>query len=347
MVQLDDHIQKRKGTLDLDLRRAEVKISSRSDATQFYDILSKTKGLVELSICLDWNAMSEDLAALELAVSGTEITHLTIDGRKIERRLPGGGRYMSRRFNPILKLLSRRRIRSLTLDGFTDFYIRLKDSHILEYPQLRVLSVDSNVHSTSPKSRFNKFLLSCPNLTKLTLKCCQLPEVFKYFEENAPRFRKLETLTLESNDLSITVSLFDGEMIRVTGTLRSCQRMTSQDLSFLFSCYFTKFTMHWDSSHLSPTMKPIPLEGFMERNSMLEELDIIAPLSCYESLLLRIISATWSPALSQILLSNEGIDHKSTLITVTLSPGGDFRDITTDIQMQSSEEDEYLWAIFE
>ena len=344
MVQLEDHIQKRKGTLDLNLRRAEVKISSRCDAIQFYDILSKTKGLVELSICLDWNAMIEDLAALGRAVSLTEITHLTIDGRKIERRLPSGGRYTSHRFNPILDLLSRRRIRSLTLDGFTDFYFRLKDTCISEYPQLRVLSVDSNVHSTSPKSRFNKFLLSCPNLTKLTLKCCQLPEVFKYFEENAPRFRKLETLTLESHDLSITVSLFDGEMVTVTGTLRSCQRMTSLDLSFLFSCCLTKFTVHWDSS---PTVKPIPLEEFMERNSMLEELDIITPLSCYESLLLRIISATWSPELSRILLSNEGIDHKSTLVTVILSPGGDFRDITTDIQMQPSEENEYLWAIFE
>ncbi|KAF9430976.1 hypothetical protein BGZ76_000631 [Entomortierella beljakovae] len=183
--QLIDVVNLNGGTFDESIGKVTIKVKSNTEAKQLYDSMYKARGVHELEISLAWDVTMNDLRKLSSAVTDSNIVSLTIDGCEcagtaldlINRQ---------RRFDPIIQLMSNKRIQSLNIRGFKDFYRRVTPSAISVAPQLRLLSI----HLLSDNS----------TLTPATIS----QEIISKVMENSQSLTELNILT---NDPSLIIDL--------------------------------------------------------------------------------------------------------------------------------------------
>ncbi|KAF9348284.1 hypothetical protein BGX26_000286, partial [Mortierella sp. AD094] len=150
--------------------KIEITVMSSTIAKQFYDAMVQAQGIQELDITFGWDAAMSDLRAFEAAVVRTNIVQLTVDGTNLK-----GPAYdvinRGRRFDPIVELMSNRRIQFLCIKNFNKLLFRVSDSSAAARSMLRVLWIDSDIDFDDKPSRLAiaKLLGNCPPHVQLKL----------------------------------------------------------------------------------------------------------------------------------------------------------------------------------
>ena len=146
----------------------------------------------------------DDIRKLATAVTEANVVHLTCDGDGL-----GGTRVVDvinrgRRFDPIVRLMSNRRIQSLHLLYSLNFFQRVGNSFLSIAPRLRELKIihcRSDQDEISIKPTLSGILENCRCLTHLTF-ALNLPcVVFDIIMGSVDSLQKLETLILQSHVL--------------------------------------------------------------------------------------------------------------------------------------------------
>ncbi|KAG0214303.1 hypothetical protein BGX28_002411 [Mortierella sp. GBA30] len=205
-VHLKEVVKVNRGQFIEDEGRIEITIASRTLANQFYGALEKARAILELRIKLDWDASMEDVRALASTVTKTNIVSLAIDGSAFTSSA-FSLLSSSRRFEPIIELLSNGRVQSLKLSKFTNFYERVGGSISATAPQLRILSIDSELAMTSRNdtTAFTRILNKCPQLTELAVSSDDITQALRFIFKESPSLQSVQTLAVKSTRRNFTV----------------------------------------------------------------------------------------------------------------------------------------------
>ncbi|KAF9947172.1 hypothetical protein BGZ72_010804 [Mortierella alpina] len=226
----------------------QIKLLTKTLARQFYDILTKARGIQELDVCLAWDASMKDLQELAMAVTTANVAMLTIDGSYFKgptRDILNGGR----RFEPMVQLLSSDHIQSLDLQNFSAFYERIGVSSSALTTQIRALRINTEIRFGSSTKKGGKALLtkvlnSQQALDKLTLHCVEVSQVFDFIFSALPGYQTINSLRLSSPSAGCTLVLdiSEGTIRTMVATLRNGIQDPSLS-SMLLSGHLTKLVM--------------------------------------------------------------------------------------------------------
>ncbi|KAF9573169.1 hypothetical protein EC968_008911 [Mortierella alpina] len=203
-----------------------IKLTSKTLARQFYDVLAKSQRVQELYICLAWDASMKDLRDLREAVIAANIAILTIDGSYFKgptRDILNNGR----RFDPVVELISSGQIQSLDLQNFAAFYERIGMFTSVKTPLIRALRINTDILFESntkkgERSLLTSLLQSRQSLEKLTLHCVDIAKVFNFIVSTVPSHGTINTLRLRSSSAGCTLMLdiSEGAVRTMAATLR-------------------------------------------------------------------------------------------------------------------------------
>ncbi|KAF8930010.1 hypothetical protein BGZ58_008532 [Dissophora ornata] len=205
-LQLRDLVSANSGTFIEEKGRIEVKLATGIRAMQFYDVMTKARGIQELAITLQWDVTLDDLRTLAAAVNKANVVYLIVDGSSFK-----GGPALDlinrgRRFDPILELMSNARIQCIKLHNFEEFCLRVGSSSIVMAPQLRLLSIGLSV--------------------SLYEKTAQL------VTEKMDHFKALETLAIICNGRSITVRFSRGKVHAMAMSVHALVDLSEDELKY-------------------------------------------------------------------------------------------------------------------
>ncbi|KAF9963667.1 hypothetical protein BGZ70_007252 [Mortierella alpina] len=226
----------------------QIKLLTKTLARQFYDVLTKARGIQELDVCLAWDATMKDLQELAMAVTTASVAMLTIDGSYFKgpaRDFLNNGR----RFDPVVQLLSNGHIQSLDLQNFSAFYERIGMSSTAMATQIRALRINTEIHfGSTPKKGGKTFLTSVLNsqqaLDKLTLHCVDISKAFDFIVSALPGYQTINSLRLSSPSAGCTLVLdiSEGTIRTMVATLRNGIQDPSLS-SLLLSGHLTKLVI--------------------------------------------------------------------------------------------------------
>ncbi|KAK3845695.1 MAG: hypothetical protein J3R72DRAFT_435449 [Linnemannia gamsii] len=154
------------------LRKVSILLNSSTTAKTFFDALTRTSAVDELDAVLDWGFQTTDLELLVKAVFQSSIKTLKLDLKDVVDNPMSKFRirYLSKnKYQPLLDLLSNKRLQGLSISGAGQFGNRTSKFPIIQ----RFLSLRSFhflVRLGAPEQpRLVEILSSCPNLTDLRL----------------------------------------------------------------------------------------------------------------------------------------------------------------------------------
>ncbi|KAG0212569.1 hypothetical protein B0O80DRAFT_421297 [Mortierella sp. GBAus27b] len=210
---LRDVVEVNRGSFKEDLGEIEIKVTSNTLAKQVYDALVKARGIHKLHITLAWDATMSDLRTLTDTVTAANIVDLTIDGSHFE----GPTRDVvnrSRRYDPIMRLVSNGRLQTLALINFKDLLQRITQSSLSTASKLRVLELDSpiDVEDANGKTFLEKVLVNCPNLVDLELGTQGQESLIKVMMGIIGASLKLEILKLHHGGRCTTAKIQQGKI---------------------------------------------------------------------------------------------------------------------------------------
>ncbi|KAF9958727.1 hypothetical protein BGZ72_011026 [Mortierella alpina] len=263
--------------------KINIRITSKTMALQFYEALVRAKRTQELVIKLDWDATLDDLRTFASAVTKANIISLTMDGWAFKGpALDVVNR--SRRYDPILQLISNGRLQLLHLKSFEDFYQRISSSAVRMAPHLRVLSIGSWISDSSSTSMaaLSRVIQSCPSLQELTLSCQSIPVMFGTIMEQACKMQKLKTLTLASPGPTLTARFSYGKSCAIEAEVASLHALSPDDQDFLQKGHLTKLTV---KHALKLTDPEAPLAWILEGNLHLSEVELICAPERYPNMI--------------------------------------------------------------
>ncbi|KAF9356835.1 hypothetical protein BGX34_009728 [Mortierella sp. NVP85] len=161
-----------------EIGKVEISITSNTIAKQFYEVLTKTRGIQELDIVLDWDASLSDLRKFAAAITTANIIHLTVNGKALKGPsfdVVNRGEW----FNPVLHLAANGRIQSLRIQQFDRFFRRISTIPSMTTSRLRVLAIEGKrLGKDASLKILNKFLRKAQSMTELCLECSDLTGTF-------------------------------------------------------------------------------------------------------------------------------------------------------------------------
>ncbi|KAF9277439.1 hypothetical protein BGZ68_009298 [Mortierella alpina] len=331
--------------------KINLRITSKVMALQFYEVLVRAKRTQELEIKLDWDVTLDDLRTFASAVTKANVLSLTMDGWAFKGpALDVVNR--SRRYDPILQLISNGRLQMMHLKSFEDFYQRISSSAARMAPHLRVLSIGSwlSASSSTAMTALSRIIENCPSLQELTLSCQSTPGVYDIIMERACRMQKLKTLTLASPGPSITARFSCGKACAVEADVSSLHALSPDDQEFLQRGYLTKLSV---KHALKPTDPEAPLAWILDGNLHISEVELVCAPERFPSMIelmtgtrtrlltkkgalsscrLQLRNTVWDSIEQKTRLGAEGaVDRVS--MEVTFAEAEDPADIRTEVVM--------------
>ncbi|CAO3572357.1 unnamed protein product [Mortierella alpina] len=263
--------------------KISIRLTSKVTAAQFYEALVKAKRTQELVIKLDWDATLDDLRMFASAMIKANIISLTLDGWAFKGpALDVVNR--SRRYDPILQLISNGRLQMMHLKSFEDFYLRISSSAVKMAPQLRVLSIGSWLSASSSTSvgALSRIIECCPSLQNLTLSCQTIPGVFGTIMERACKMQKLKTLTLASPGPTLTARFSNGKDCAIEVDVSSLHSLSPEEQEFLQEGHLTKLSL---KHALKPTDPEASLAWILGGNLHLSEVELVCAPERFPSMI--------------------------------------------------------------
>ncbi|KAF9573178.1 hypothetical protein EC968_008920 [Mortierella alpina] len=222
----------------------KVNLASQDQAEDLYEAVSTARGITQMAFKLAWDASHGDLRTLRKAMDKANIMDLIIEGTSFKKAVMSTP-MLSRRYQPILELMSNRRVQSLRLKGFDQFYLRLGKISTFSAPQLRILSIDAPVDFSSPTVQpiFDQILRGCPSLTELSVASDNIEELLQYFKDNISCFQSLRTLTIQSSvGLDLITSFFKDQPASLHAIIYYYPRIKAH-LAYLLQGHLTELTV--------------------------------------------------------------------------------------------------------
>ncbi|KAG9324663.1 hypothetical protein KVV02_000340 [Mortierella alpina] len=258
-------------------------LSANMTASIRLSLHSYTKRTQELVIKLDWDATLDDLRTFASAVAKANIISLTVDGWAFKGpALDVVNR--SRRYDPILQLISNGRLQMMYLKSFEDFYQRISSTAARMAPHLRVLSIGSwlSASSSTSMAALSRIIECCPSLQELTLSCQSIPGVFGTIMERACRMQKLKTLTLASPGPTLKMRFSYGKDCAIEAEVSSLHALSPEEQEFLQKGHLTKLSV---KHALKPTDPEAPLAWILDGNLHLSEVELVCAPERFPSLI--------------------------------------------------------------
>ncbi|KAF9361909.1 hypothetical protein BGX34_006847, partial [Mortierella sp. NVP85] len=212
--------------------RIEIAITSKTLAREFYGAMVKARWIQELDIMLKWDATMEDLQEFANAVTKANVVSLTVDGSFFKRpALDVVNR--TRRFNPIMKLVSNSRIQSFRIKGFEDFFSRVSKSSLAPAPKLRELSLQSELPLQDKARSLDNLLELYSALKALDVKLHQSALITKIVSDIFSKLPQLQLLKIDRGTNTFTSSLAKDMKQAVILTVDHLNHLTSDDIEFI------------------------------------------------------------------------------------------------------------------
>ncbi|KAF9950490.1 hypothetical protein BGZ70_001338 [Mortierella alpina] len=222
----------------------KVDLTSQGQAEDLYEAIATARGISRMAFKLSWDASHGELRMLRKAMDKANVMDLAIEGIAFKKAVLNAA-ILSRRYQPILELMSNRRVQSLHLKGFDQFYLRLGKTPTVSAPQLRVLSIDAQSDFNSPimQPSFDQILRGCPSLAELSVISENFDDLFRFFKDNLSRFKSLRTLTIQSPvGLDLITGFSKMQPFSVHAVIYYYPRIKSH-LAFLLQGHLTELTV--------------------------------------------------------------------------------------------------------
>ncbi|KAF8925345.1 hypothetical protein BGZ58_000883 [Dissophora ornata] len=251
--QLKDVVTANRGTFIEEKGSIEVKISSRTQAKEFYSALVKARGIQELDIELGWDVTLDDLRKFSDAITMANILGLTVDGAYREGpALDVINR--GRRYDPLIQLMSNGRLKTLRFKAFPRFFSHVSTSFAMMESQLQVLEIpllwiDKEM---DVKRIVQKILEGCHSLIDLTLQFngmwLSLSLLLGPVIEKLGKMKRLEKLTVrrvyaDQVEEAVVMRASEGRIETVEAKFRSLRDVLLQNQEFIDQGLFTKVTV--------------------------------------------------------------------------------------------------------
>ncbi|KAG0307053.1 Ran-binding protein 9 [Dissophora globulifera] len=203
--QLHEFFESHSGEFSREGRRIKVQIFSKSDAKQFYEALVRAPRMQELEIKIGWDATLDDFRKLADAVSRANIVHLVIDDFPFDGPVRDAIN-SSRRFNPLVELMSNGRIQSMELRHLKNIESRISSSSFVKSSRLRVLAISSPISVTL----LSLILQNCTSLAKLKIQMSSPRDAIQEVTRVASSLGNIESVLIINISASVEFSLHQG-----------------------------------------------------------------------------------------------------------------------------------------
>lgn len=231
--QLRDIVKANNGKFVEETGMVDIKVANGVVAKQFYDILAKTSGVQELDITLEWDATMDELRSLAKTVTRTSVVRITVDGTHLKGSAPDIYN-RTRRFDPIVQLVSKTRIQSLRLRGFDDFFSKVNNPTLVPTPKFRMFSIDSSVTSQEKAvESFVGFLGYCSSLTAVELKLHSQYPLTKAMDDILGKLPRLESLKIDRGNIYLAASISERRVHDMAMTIKRLRGLVIDDLKFM------------------------------------------------------------------------------------------------------------------
>ncbi|KAI8345325.1 hypothetical protein B0O80DRAFT_285028 [Mortierella sp. GBAus27b] len=310
---LREIVEINRGTFLEETGTIDIKIATNTQAKQFYDAMVKARGIQELEITLQWDAMMSDLRLLSNAIIKANVVHVTVDGSHFKSpALDIINR--SQRFNPILQLASR--IQSFRLIGFDDFFSRVTKSSLRPASKLRVFKYDAPPTSKDKDLLIaGDFLGYCSTLTTLELNLQPQRLITKAISEMLRKVQALDSVRISHGNTLIIAGISNGTTCNVDLTLPQLGHLAKDDLKLIENDHLTRLCIkdvQWNEIG--------QLANVLRRSSSLKRLQIGCDYgSCL--VILRSMIPTEEAIRKAQALESLKIGNEELSITVNLSNG--------------------------
>ncbi|KAG0292975.1 hypothetical protein BGZ98_002388, partial [Dissophora globulifera] len=174
--------------------KIKVRIWTRSSAKQFYIALVNARGIQELDIHLRWDVTLDDLRTFADVVTKANILRLQINGAHFERGPLLDTVNNSRRFNPLIQLMSNGRLQFMRLHQFKNIHQRISESAFAPAIRLRVLHITTAV----PLSFFSRVLQTYTSLVELKIEVDFFSEAIRELESRLSVLHDLRVVEIHS-----------------------------------------------------------------------------------------------------------------------------------------------------
>ncbi|KAF9350344.1 hypothetical protein BGX34_001266 [Mortierella sp. NVP85] len=244
--QLREMVDSYEGLFEEETGKIQVRLRSSTIARGFYDGMSRTRGIQELDIKLDWDVTLDDLRKLTASITTSNIVQVTIDGTTFKgptRDVMNRGR----RFDPLVQVMANGRVQSLTLINFHDFYMRFNSTSLMMAPRLRVLFIDSDLDTIDRTTNmlFVKMLDCCTSLKDLTLTSQHPTHVMDTVMDKINTLPSLASLSIHCERIFIRVNLSAGNIQTLLTTVSRLQSLTGRDRRFLYQGQLTQLSIEY------------------------------------------------------------------------------------------------------
>ncbi|KAG0315038.1 hypothetical protein BGZ99_007700 [Dissophora globulifera] len=183
--------------------KIKVRIRTRSSAKQFYIALVNARGIQELDIHLRWDVTLDDLRTFADVVTKANILRLQINGAHFEEGPLLDTVNNSRRFNPLIQLVSNGRLQFMRLHQFKNIHQRISESAFAPAIRLRVLHITTAV----PLSFFSRVLQTYTSLVELKIEVDFFSEAIRELASRQSALHDLRTVEI-NNEMGNTVWSF-------------------------------------------------------------------------------------------------------------------------------------------
>ncbi|KAI1299064.1 hypothetical protein EDD11_006548 [Mortierella claussenii] len=250
MQEITDIVTASRGTIG-DQCAIALHLVNRHETGHFYNVLRKLMGIQRLELSLGWNTTLEDLRNLATAVSSTSMAQLSVTGIL---GTPGWDLFnSSRQFNPLAQLLQSQQLQSLELTGFSGLFSQISVSAITMAPQLRTLTLGTDVNTQKKKELVNlsTILKACSALAKLTIGVADLNHTFDFLMYQIKHLPVLDTLKLAHRNCAVVTKLFAGEVEGVTMSVLGMSSIIPEHKMFLKRGILTRLLVLQYSAEIS------------------------------------------------------------------------------------------------
>ncbi|KAF9348654.1 hypothetical protein BGX26_012947 [Mortierella sp. AD094] len=299
---LRDIVENGSGSFEAETGKIKIRLPSSTPAKQFYGAMINARCTQELEITLDWDVVAKDFERLAYSVAKANVINLTLYGERFKLRTRDlFNLNRNKRFDPVIGIINNRRIQSLQLLGFDDFFTSISGPTVpLQAPQLQILHIDSpiDLENKTVKVSLIKIMDGVPNLRLLQLTSPKLHALYEFTMSKYGKKLGAMSATWDKECPVLTLEFLRGES---TSAMNTVVNQRSYINSFRVMISTATDQMYWLSTLLS------------EHGWAIKELDI--PLKFDDTFAQSLDTATsekgsrlWKLALDTDLLSSKGVD---------------------------------------
>ncbi|KAF8930580.1 hypothetical protein EDD21DRAFT_222845 [Dissophora ornata] len=274
--QLRDIVTANGGTFIEEKGSIEIRISSRTQAKEFYGALVQARGIQELDFKLGWDATLDDLRKFSDAITMANILGLTVDGGYFEGpALDVINR--GRRYDPLIQLMSNGRLKTLRFKECRRFFSHVSTSLATKASQLQALEIEISWGDKEADVRraMPKILESCHSLIHLTLSINDLWLSLDLVKGALSKMKKLETVIIRRGlfgmqfdwrhkirDDEVIMRVSEGRVEAVEATFKSFEAIEKLEQEYIGEGLLTKVALgidQWEAALFLDILRRNPL----------------------------------------------------------------------------------------